>query len=213
MIEDDERGDRPTIWTIGHGTRSMAELAGLLHAAGIEKLVDVRRFPGSHRNPQFSRDRLAMELPAAGIHYDWRGDELGGRRSLAPGNLNTSWTNRAFRAYAGHMESVEFRTGLALLEAETAAGRRQALMCAETLWWRCHRRLIADALVLDGFEVRHLIDHMPGQPHRLHPGVRRDEAGVVVYDSVVLDPYSVGLPPGGTSGLDPEESRAGASRD
>lgn len=198
MTEDGETGGRPKIWTIGHGTRSILELTGLLHAAGIEKLVDVRRFPGSHRNPQFSRDRLAVELPAAGIYYDWRGDELGGRRALGLGNGHTSWTNCAFRAYAGHMESAEFRTALALLEAETAAGRRQSLMCAETLWWQCHRRLIADVLVLDGFEVRHLIDHMPGQPHRLHPGVRRDDAGVVVYDSVVLEPDSVELTPGGT---------------
>jgi len=198
MIQDGETGGRPKIWTIGHGTRSILELTGLLHAVGIEKLVDVRRFPGSRRNPQFSRERLAAELPAAGIHYDWRGDELGGRRSLGPGNLNTSWTNRAFRAYAGHMESADFRTALAAIEADAATGRRLALMCAETLWWRCHRRLIADALVLDGFEVRHLIDHIPGKPHRLHPGVRRDDAGVVVYDSVVLEPDSVGLSPGGT---------------
>src|SRR5450759_2262406 len=161
MIEDGETGDRPTIWTIGHGTRSKLELAAFLHAAGID--------------------------------YEWRGDELGGRRALRPGNRQTSWTNRAFRAYAAHMESADFRTALAVLEAETAAGRRLALMCAETLWWRCHRRLIADALVLDGFEVRHLIDHVPGKPHRLHPGVRRDDAGVVVYDSVVLEPDSVGL--------------------
>jgi uncharacterized protein (DUF488 family) len=194
MIEDAETGDRPTIWTIGHGTRSVLELTELLRAAGIEKLVDVRRFPGSHRNPQFSRDRLAVELPAAGIHYDWRGDELGGRRSLGPGNLNTSWTNRAFRAYAAHMESADFRTALAVLETETAAGRRQALMCAETLWWRCHRRLIADALVLEGFDVRHLIDHVPGQLHQLHPGVRRDDAGALIYDGVVPERNSSGLP-------------------
>src|SRR5664280_2410713 len=126
MIEDGETGDRPTIWTIGHGTRSKLELAALLRAAGIENLVDIRRFPGSHRNPQFSLERLAVELPAAGIDYEWRGDELGGRRALGLGNRQTSWTNRAFRAYAAHMESADFRTALAVLEAETAAGRRPA---------------------------------------------------------------------------------------
>lgn len=121
MTEDGETGDHPTIWTTGHGARSMLELAELLQAAGVEKLVDVRRYPGSHRNPQFSRDRLAAELPAAGIQYDWRGDELGGRRSLEPGERDSSWTNRAFRAYAAHMESVDLQTALAALEAETAA--------------------------------------------------------------------------------------------
>jgi len=118
MIEDGETGDRPTIWTIGHGTRSKLELAALLHAAGIENLVDIRRFPGSHRNPQFSRERLAVELPAAGIDYEWRGDELGGRRALGLGNRQTSWTNRAFRAYAAHMESADFRTALAVLDSD-----------------------------------------------------------------------------------------------
>ena len=206
MIEDGETGDRPAIWTIGHGTRSKLELAALLHAAGIENLVDIRRFPGSHRNPQFSRERLAVELPAAGIDYEWRGDELGGRRALGLGNRQTSWTNRAFRAYAAHMESADFRTALVVLEAETAAGRRLALMCAETLWWRCHRRLIADALMLDGFEVRHLIDHVPGQLHPLHPGVRRDDAGALVYDGVVRQLDSVGLLPDGLTPR-PRESR------
>src|ERR1035437_8728696 len=99
MIEDGETGDRPTIWTIGHGTRSKLELAALLHAAGIENLVDIRRFPGSHRNPQFARERLAVEHPAAGIDYEWLGGELWGRRGLGLGHRQTIWNNRAVSGY------------------------------------------------------------------------------------------------------------------
>jgi hypothetical protein len=106
---------------------------------------------------------------------------------LGEGNRHTTWTNAAFRAYAGYMETSAFRAALQEIEAETRSGQRLVMLCAETLWWRCHRRLIADALLLDGFEVRHLIDGAPGQPHRLHPAVRRGEAGELVYDGLPVD--------------------------
>ncbi len=167
------------IWTIGHGTRATAELAGLLRDAGIERLIDVRRFPGSRRNPHLAREALATALPAAGIAYEWR-EDLGGRRRLEAGNTNTAWRDEAFRAYAGYMATDAFRSALRDLEAE-AETARVAIMCSETLWWRCHRRLVADALALDGFEVRHLIDRPLGDRHVLHPAARRAPDGSVTY--------------------------------
>jgi uncharacterized protein (DUF488 family) len=155
------------IWTIGHGTRTTGELVALLRDAGIETLIDVRRYPLGKRQPQFSRERLAADLPKQGIHYEWWGEELGGRRTAVPGaEERTGWRNRAFAAYAEHMAGPAFRNALAALEERASAGERLAIMCAETVWWRCHRRLIADALIRDGFEVEHLIDRAPGRPHR-----------------------------------------------
>ncbi len=178
----DTRAGRLLAWTVGHGTRTTAELAALLRAVDVRRVIDVRRFPSSRHNPQFARERLAAELPALGLAYDWRGGALGGRRPSGTAAGEPAWRNAAFRAYAAYMGSGAFRVALAELEAEVAAGQRLALMCAETLWWRCHRRLIADALVLDGFAVRHLVDRSPGQPHRPHPGLRRDQMGRLAYD-------------------------------
>lgn len=158
----------------------------LLQAAGVDRVVDVRRFPGSRRNPQFARDRLAVDLPRAGMTFEWRGEALGGRRRLEPGNRHVAWRSEAFRAYAGHMESVEFRTALAALEGEIRSGAHVAIMCAETLWWSCHRRLIADALAIDGFEVRHLVDRAPGDHHLVHPCLRRGPAGALIYDRTAV---------------------------
>lgn len=174
---------RPTVWTVGHGTRATADLAALLREAGVARVLDVRRFPASRRNPQFARERLAVELPILGLGYDWRGQALGGRRSLGAADRAGAWRNAAFRAYAAYMQSEVFRSALTDLEVEIAAGEHVVLMCAETLWWRCHRRLIADALVLDGFPVRHLIDRPPGRPHQPHPTVRHDETGRLVYEA------------------------------
>jgi uncharacterized protein (DUF488 family) len=162
-----EGGSTAAIWTVGHGTRTTDELATLLRDAGVETLIDVRRYPMGKRQPQFARERLAVELPTHGIRYEWWGKELGGRRTAAPGaEERTGWHNRAFAAYAEYMAGPEFRDALAVLEERARAGERVAIMCAETVWWRCHRRLIADALIRDGFEVEHLIDRAPGRPHR-----------------------------------------------
>ena len=176
------RAARSLAWTVGHGTRTTAELAALLRAVDVHRVIDVRRFPSSRHNPQFARERLAAEFPALGVAYDWRGGALGGWRPSGAAAREPVWRNAAFRAYAAYMGSGAFQVALAELEAEIAAGQRLALMCAETLWWRCHRRLIADALVLDGFAVRHLIERSPGQPHRRHPGLRRDQMGRLAYD-------------------------------
>lgn len=171
-----------TLYTVGHGNRSLDELVGVLRAAGIGRLVDVRRFPGSRRHPHFARASLAIELPRAGILYDFRGDELGGRRRGVAGSRHPAWRDPSFRAYADHMDTPAFREAIGRLEADAAAGPPLAFMCAETLWWHCHRRLIADALVVRGREVVHLLGLTERQSHPLHPDLRVDEEGRPVYD-------------------------------
>lgn len=166
--------------TVGHGTQSADELAALLTGAAVSALVDVRIGPGSRRNPQFMRAELERWLPAAGVSYRWD-KRLGGYRRLAPDSPDTALRNESFRAYAGYMRSAEFGAGLIEL-IEQARGERTAVMCSETVWWRCHRRLIADhLLLLDGLVPLHL---MPGgrlSEHRPTSGVRVD-AGTLVYD-------------------------------
>lgn len=148
--------DPATIWTIGHSTRTLEEFLALLAAYAIEAIADVRRFPGSRRQPQFARDALAVSLPAHGIGYQWF-PQLGGRRRVQPDSPNTAWRNAAFRGYADHLASVEFAEGLAELLA-FAARQRTALMCAEAVWWRCHRSIIADVLKQRGIKVVHILD-------------------------------------------------------
>ena len=168
-----------TLFTIGHSTRPLDELLALLRAHDIERVVDVRRFPGSRKHPQFNRASLAAALAAAGIEYVHE-EALGGRRAVVAGSPNTAWRNRSFQAYADHMTSAEFRAALARLESG-AARRRSAVMCAEAVPWRCHRRLIADVLVAHGVDVRHIIDATRLQPHELHAAARRRPDGTLVY--------------------------------
>lgn len=156
----------PRVHTVGHSTREVEELLDLLAENGIEALVDVRRFPGSRRHPQFSREALAASMAAAGIDYRHE-PRLGGRRRPRPDSPHTAWRNAGFRAYADHMESDEFRQALA--ELERAAARPTAVMCAEAVPWRCHRRLIADALTARGREVLHLLAPGRRELHQLHP--------------------------------------------
>ena len=151
--------------TVGHGTRSADELAELLKASGVRAVIDVRRYPAGRRQPHLSRERLAIDLPARGIGYEWWGEALGGRRRSSTVG-DSGWRNPAFAAYAEHMATPEFRAALAAIEERARSGDAMAIMCAETVWWRCHRRLIADTLVGDGFSVEHLIDGVPGRPHR-----------------------------------------------
>ena len=143
-----------TVYTVGHSTRTAEELLALLREAAIELLVDVRAFPSSRRHPQFNRDALERWLRAAGIAFR-HSRELGGRRSPTPGSPNGGWRDPAFQGYADHMRSPEFRRALADLEA-VAREAPTTIMCAEAVWWRCHRRLIADALVARGWRVEHL---------------------------------------------------------
>ena len=143
------------IWTIGHSTHPIERFVRLLRAHRIELLADVRRFPGSRRNPQFGAEALAASLDAEGIAYEGLGAELGGRRRARRDSPNDAWRVEAFRAYADHTSSDEFRAGLARLEA-LASERRAAIMCAEGDWRRCHRRLIADAMLARGWRVLHI---------------------------------------------------------
>jgi uncharacterized protein (DUF488 family) len=170
-----------TIFTVGHGTRSAEELTEVLQGADIQVIVDVRRFPGSRRHPQFSREQLELWVPRAGIEYSWRGEELGGRRSRSDVSRHPAWRNAAFQGYADHTDSSPYREAICHLEKESPT-TRTAVMCAETLWWRCHRRLIADTLELRGTPVVHLIKPGAEQRHALHPAVRADEKGWPVWD-------------------------------
>jgi uncharacterized protein (DUF488 family) len=156
-----------TVYTIGHSTRSSDEFLDLLEAAGIEVLVDVRRMPGSRRLPQFDSATLSHALAERGIDYCWMAP-LGGRRKPSSTSRNTGWRHAAFRAYADHMETEEFADGLFEL-LMLARGRRTAVMCAEVLWWRCHRRLIADVLVVLGLDVVHILAADTQEVHRLAP--------------------------------------------
>ena len=168
----------PAIWTIGHSTRPIEAFLAALEAHGIELVADVRRFPGSRRHPQFGGDALAQSLAGQGIEYRWL-PPLGGRRRADAGSPNTGWRHPAFRAYADHVATEEFAGGLFELLI-LANGLRTAIMCSETLWWRCHRRLIADVLASLDVSVTHIYDATKAEPHRLTAPGRMDR-GVLTY--------------------------------
>jgi uncharacterized protein (DUF488 family) len=160
----------PTIWTVGHSTRPIDEFLGVLGAHGIELVIDVRRFPGSRRLPHYGEAALAVALDARGVAYGWL-PALGGRRRPAPASPNLGWRHPAFRAYADHTASEEFADGLFELLL-LAQGLRAALMCAEVLWWRCHRRIVADVLVSLGVPVMHIQTTRAAEPHHLSSPAR-----------------------------------------
>ena len=145
-----------TIWTIGHSTHTLEEFLALLDEYHIEAIADVRRFPGSRRYPHFATEAMDASLPAHGIAYQWI-PKLGGRRKVQPDSPNTAWRNASFQGYADYTATPEFAEGLAEL-LKLAAEKRTAMMCAEVLWWRCHRSIVSDALKLRGIEVIHILD-------------------------------------------------------
>jgi uncharacterized protein (DUF488 family) len=144
------------VYTIGHSTRSIEEFVAILQRADIRALVDVRAFPMSRRHPHFNRAALASTLADSSILYS-HAPELGGRRRPRTDSANVGWRNEGFRAYADHMSTPEFRDAIDALIAR-AGERATVVMCAEAVPWRCHRSLIADALVARGCEVRHVLD-------------------------------------------------------
>jgi uncharacterized protein (DUF488 family) len=155
----------PTLFSVGHSTRSLEVLLALLRAHGIELVADVRAYPRSRRHPWFNDEALEESLPAAGI--DYRGfRKLGGHRKARPDSRNRGLRDEALRAYADHMETPVFEEALSEL-LELAGEGRTALMCAEADWRRCHRQLLSDALVSRGVEVAHLIDGSRVEKHRL----------------------------------------------
>jgi uncharacterized protein (DUF488 family) len=149
---------RPVVYTVGHSTRSVVEFLALLESARIETVVDVRSIPKSRRNPDYNLDRLPRLLADHGVGHEHVA-ELGGRRgksrSVAP-DVNALWENQSFHNYADHAMSEAFDVGLTHL-MELAERRRTAIMCSEAVWWRCHRRIIADHLLARGYEVVHLM--------------------------------------------------------
>jgi uncharacterized protein (DUF488 family) len=152
-----------TILTVGHSTRSAEEFKEIILAHQIEALLDIRSFPGSRRYPHFNKPELSDYLDSSGILYAHM-PALGGRRRPTPDSKNTAWQNPSFRAYADHMETEEFQKGIEAL-LELTQTKRTAVMCAEAVWWRCHRSLIADFLKARGVEVIHIIDAKKTESH------------------------------------------------
>ena len=170
--------------TFGHGTSDLLDLVARLTGAGVEAVVDVRTAPGSRRNPGVSRANLARGLPEAGIAYRWE-PRLGGWRPVAADSPDTVWRNDSFRGYAAHTRTPDFLAAMDDLLRE-AAQRTTAVMCAESVWWRCHRRLIADFAVLArDVPVRHLMPDGRLQPHHPTPGARLTPERLLVYDDRV----------------------------
>ena len=156
-----------TLWTIGHSTRPWVEFTALLRESGIETIADVRRHAGSRRNPQFSPEAMAPALAQAGIRY-WPLPALGGRRTPLPDSPNSAWRVDAFRGYADYMASAEYIAAREEL-MQAALRERSCIMCAEAVWWRCHRRLVADDFVARGWNVFDILAPGKVEPHALNP--------------------------------------------
>ncbi len=170
----------PELWTIGHSTRPIEEFVGLLQSHGIQLLVDVRTIPFSRRNPQFHQEALAQSLREAGLQYRHM-PALGGRRKSQPDSVNVGWKNQGFRGYADYMQTQEFWNALEVL-VPIGQSLPVAIMCAEAVPWRCHRTLIADALVIRGWAVHHIISASSLKTHTLTPFAKPD-AGRLTYPS------------------------------
>jgi len=160
-----------SLLTIGHSTLSIQAFLRALEESGVELLVDVRRYPGSRRHPQFGQEALFAALRAVGIEAAWR-EGLGGRRAAAKDSLNTGWRESSFRGYADYMQTAAFRAEIDLL-VEAAAERQTVVMCAESVPWRCHRSLIADAVIARGVPVEDVFVTVDGKAsrkvHRMTP--------------------------------------------
>jgi uncharacterized protein (DUF488 family) len=167
------------VWTVGHSTHTLDVFVELLSVHEIALLIDVRTVPNSRRHPHFGADALAASLPDRGVAYA-RSPALGGWRRTVPDSANGGWQNASFRGYADYAMSCEFAEALAELR-DMAAERRTVIMCAEALWWRCHRRLIADRLVVSGDTVCHIGSDGRAYAHRLSAFAAVDAAGGVTY--------------------------------
>ncbi|HLH10240.1 MAG TPA: DUF488 domain-containing protein [Terriglobales bacterium] len=172
------------VYTVGHSTRSIEEFVGILKAHGIEQLIDIRTIPKSRRNPQFNRESLPKSLAEAGIEYRHL-SALGGLRRARSDSLNTAWRNASFRGYADYMQTPAFRQSLGKL-IELGAEKRTAIMCAEAVPWRCHRSLVADALLARGVHVEEILSEGKVRPHAMTP-FAHVEAGEVSYPAAGPD--------------------------
>ena len=155
------------VWTIGHSTRSADDFVSLLRSQQVDRLADIRTIPQSRRHPHFGRDALASRLNSEGIQYR-HFKEFGGLRKPRADSPNSGWKNQAFRGYADHMQTPEFAAAIDELLA-FGEGGGVAVMCAEAVWWRCHRMVLSDALVAKGIDVQHILSITSVQPHRLTP--------------------------------------------
>ena len=155
--------DKKIIWTIGHSTRSFEEFVSMLAAFQIECVIDIRRFPGSQRFPQYNKETLGPALSSHGIRYTHM-EALGGRRNPRPDSMNTAWRVKAFRGYADYMESDEFKKAMSELE-KLSRTMRCAFMCTEAVWWSCHRALVSDWLKVNGWKVMHIMSKEKAQEH------------------------------------------------
>jgi uncharacterized protein (DUF488 family) len=169
----------PTLLSVGHDARPLEVFLNLLRGAAVRLLVDVRTAPGSRKHPHFGKDALSASLEDAGVEYRWE-RALGGWRKSRPGSTHTALRSAGFRGYADYMETEEFEEAVARLIA-SGSERRTAFMCSESLWWKCHRRLISDALVVRGCEVLHLMEGGRLERHRVTPSARVVD-GRLVYD-------------------------------
>jgi uncharacterized protein (DUF488 family) len=172
-----------TIWTIGHGTRNGEEFVQMLQEGGIQCLVDVRSYPGSRRNPQFSREQLSALLSSHDIEYQREGESLGGFRKPQANSKHVALRSEGFRGYADYMESASFKAGILALIAR-AEKSRVVIMCAESVPWRCHRSLISDYLVMREVIVTHLVAPEKTLEHKLNPAAKVSN-GELVYDQTV----------------------------
>jgi uncharacterized protein (DUF488 family) len=172
-----------SVWTIGHSTRSADEFISLLKSQEINRLADIRTIPQSRRYPHFGRDALAARLSGEGIQYRHFKD-LGGLRKPRAQSANTAWKNQAFRGYADHMQTPEFSAAVGQL-LDFADSGRLAVMCAEAVWWKCHRMLLSDALVAKQIDVQHILGAASPQPHRLTPFARIGDDGRVGYPGLL----------------------------
>ncbi|MCZ4318470.1 DUF488 domain-containing protein [Aequorivita viscosa] len=152
-----------TIWTIGHSTRTFGEFLKLLQAFNIKTLVDVRHYPGSRKFPHYNKDSLEISLPENNVEYTHLVD-LGGRRKPEPNSKNDAWRLDSFKGYADYMQTEQFKQALKSLK-EIAADKHTAIMCAEAVWWSCHRSLIADILKVDGWTVLHIMSEKTATEH------------------------------------------------
>jgi uncharacterized protein (DUF488 family) len=164
MIESQSKKKISRIWTIGHSTRDIEAFISLLEENGIKLLADVRTLPGSRRYPQFNKEALGESLKARRICYE-HFPELGGRRKAKPESRNTAWRNASFRGYADYMETEQFHTGIQRLLNLAREGGPAVIMCAEAVWWRCHRSLISDYLKSHGIAVMHILDSNKIESH------------------------------------------------
>ncbi len=171
VIGKKRRSDLPVIFTVGHSTRTSKEFMELLRAQNVRELIDVRTIPRSRHNPQFNRVALSRSLRRTGIGYRHM-VQLGGLRCAKRESINTAWRNKSFRGYADYMQTREFQAGLRKLIAVAKQKRRVALMCAEAVPWRCHRSLVADALLARGLSVEEIQSATRTRPHTLTPWAR-----------------------------------------